>query len=380
MPLVRFPLMSGAYESESVVAAAQRCVNLYPEPLPQETQEPERVTHFPTPGLNRLVQLPDLTQVRCLYTTTTGVLFAVCGSSIYWVNSSWIATLVGSLFTTSGPVRMVDNGANLFIVDGSISRWTVNLSTLVLSPVNPVNNSSSLGFLSSNGAHTVDFLDTFILMDMIGTSQFQSTTSNTLILDPTYYAGKSGSPDFLQGLFVLKRFIWLIGTLSSEIWYNAGGTLFPFALMTGPYVEYGTIAPYSICKCGDVALWLGQNRVGEAVVLMTSDFTASPVSTFAISQKLQSYSTLSDAVGWGYQIGGHAFYVLTFPTADATWVFDVSTRQWHEWVSLDLNGVEHRHRGVCGTTAYGVPLCGDRENGWIYELFPETVHGERPTD
>ena len=375
MPLMRFPLLSGAYESGSLVAAAQRCVNLYPEPFPQETQEPERVSHFPTPGLARRVQLTstqpfDTGQIRGLYTTTTGVLFAVCGRSVFKITSTWSATYVGAIFTSSGPVRMVDNGANLILVDGSLTGWTVNLKTLLLSPINSVNNSSSLGFLFQ-GAHTVDFLDTFILMDMLGTSQFQSTTSNTLELDPTYYAGKSGSPDYLQGLFVLKRFIWLVGTLSTEIWYNAGGTQFPFALMTGPYVEYGTIAPYSIWKCGDVALWLGQNRVGEAVVLMTSNFTASPVSTFAISQKLQSYPTLGDAVGWGYQIGGHSFYVLTFPTADATWVFDISTHQWHEWVSLDSEGKEHRHRGACGAMAFGVPICGDRENGWIYELTPK---------
>ena len=184
MALVRFPLFSGAYQSEAIVAAAQRCVNLYPEPLPQDTQEPARVTHFPTPGLRRLVQPQVGVPVRGLYTTTTGKLFAVCGSSIYSISSSWVATQVGSLLTSSGPVRMQDNGANLLIVDGSISGFTVDLSTLVTLPINSVNNSSSLGFLFQ-GANSVDFLDTFLLLNVLGTSEFQSTTSNTLELDPT---------------------------------------------------------------------------------------------------------------------------------------------------------------------------------------------------
>jgi len=365
--LQRFPLLSGAYQSEAIIAAAQRCVNLYPEPLPQDTQEAQRVTHFPTPGLQRLVRFQEPGQVRATYTASTGALFVVCLDVVYFVSSTWVATFLGRVTTLNGPVRMADNGRTLLLVDGSQFGWTIDLTTHVLTRITSATNSSSLGFLFQ-GAHYADFLDTFLICDMLGTSQFQSTLSNTVQFDPTYYAGKSGSPDPLGGLFVLKRFIWLVGTLSTEIWYNSGGANFPFSLMTGPYIEYGTIAPFSIAKVGEAALWLGQNRVGEAVVLMTNNFTVVPVSTFAITQEFQTYSNLRDAVAWSYQIGGHAFYVLTFPTANKTWVFDLSTRQWHEWVSLTKDGLEGRHRCVCGTMAYGVAVAGDLENGWLYEL------------
>ena len=40
--------------------------------------------------------------------------------------------------------------------------------------------------------------------------------------DPLAIAGKSGYPDFLVGCIVMHREIWLIGTLTTEIWYDAG--------------------------------------------------------------------------------------------------------------------------------------------------------------
>ena len=56
---------------------------------------------------------------------------------------------------------------------------------------------------------------------------------------------------------------------------------------------------------------------------------------------------------------GHAFYVLVFPTADKTWVYDITTGHWHQWMWLDTNGDEHRHRANCYALVAGVPVVGD---------------------
>jgi hypothetical protein len=45
---------------------------------------------------------------------------------------------------------------------------------------------------------------------------------------------------------------------------------------------------------------------------------------------IQSYGNITDAIGYTYQQDGHPFYVLIFPSAEATWVYDVSTQLWHE--------------------------------------------------
>jgi hypothetical protein len=76
---------------------------------------------------------------------------------------------------------------------------------------------------------------------------------------------------------------------------------------------------------------------------------------------------MSDAVGYTYQQDGHAFYVLNFPTADVTWVYDVATQGWHERAGFS-NGLFTRNRGNCQCNFRGNILVGDFENGNIYQL------------
>ena len=55
-----------------------------------------------------------------------------------------------------------------------------------------------------------------------------------------------------------------------------------------------------------------------------------------------------------------------FPQADHTWVYDLSTQLWHERAWMDTNGALHRHRANCVAYAYGITVCGDWQNGKLY--------------
>jgi len=107
---------------------------------------------------------------------------------------------------------------------------------------------------------------------------------------------------------------------------------------------------------------------GQAIVMMGSNYNASRISTNAIEHAMSQYSTISDAIGYIYQEEGHMFYVLNFPTADATWVYDISTSLWHERTWNDTNGIEHRHRSNVFAFAYGSYVVGDWQNGNLYAL------------
>jgi hypothetical protein len=72
-------------------------------------------------------------------------------------------------------------------------------------------------------------------------------------------------------------------------------------------------------------------------------------------------------LAYTYQQDGHAFYVLIFPEANTTWVFDVATGLWHEragWV----NGSFTRHRSNCQMSFNNEIVVGDFQNGNIYAL------------
>src|SRR6185437_6464227 len=98
-----------------------------------------------------------------------------------------------------------------------------------------------------------------------------------------------------------------------------------------------------------------------------SGFQPVRISTQAVEEAFESYSTIADAVAWCYQDAGHSFYVLNFPTANATCVFDTSTKMWHERGYFS-DGVLGRHRGVTHSYAFEKHIVGDWENGNLYEL------------
>ena len=93
------------------------------------------------------------------------------------------------------------------------------------------------------------------------------------------------------------------------------------------------------------------------------------VSTPAISNAIAKYYVVSDAIGYTYQEDGHEFYVLNFPTADDTFVFDGMTQLWHKRLSYDpYAGVWHRHRSNCFLNFQNQRLVGDYQNGSIYQM------------
>jgi hypothetical protein len=74
---------------------------------------------------------------------------------------------------------------------------------------------------------------------------------------------------------------------------------------------------------------------------------------------------MSDAIAFTYQQDGHSFYVLTFPSAQATWVYDAATGAWHERAGF-ANGQFIRHRANCQMFFSEEVVVGDFENGNIY--------------
>lgn len=186
--------------------------------------------------------------------------------------------------------------------------------------------------------------------------------------DPLDIAAKTGAADNIVAAVTVHGELWLIGLLTTEVWYDAGAADFAYQRIQGAFVDHGCAAPYSISSVDISLLWLSQDRQGNCIVLMTDGYSVRRVSPHALENLWQSYETISDAIGYIYQIEGHAFYVLTFPTADQTYVYDISQNQWHRWSSIDANGVFHRHRSNCFAYAYDRLLVGDYQNGNLYEL------------
>jgi hypothetical protein len=351
---MRIPLRSGAYQAKSVIANAQRCVNLYVENNPEDSPFP--TTHYLMPGLITRATSPQ-SRWRCLYTATNGVLFGVCGNKAYSIADDFELTEIGTLASSSGPVHMVDNSREVLVTAGT-QGYKIDLSD---------NSFETLNQGAYYGGATVQYGDGFFVLPRPNSTQFYISKSFETTFDALDFASKTGFSDPLVTLQVTKRYVYLLGSLTTEVWYNAGNAAFPYERMPGAFIQHGCAAPQSVAQMDGAVYWLSQSKEGKCIVVRTETYEAKRISTHAIENEIQGYSRIDDAYGYTMQMEGHYWYVLTFPSAEKTWVFDLSNNQWCEWLWLNEQGQFKRHRARCFAYAYGKLVMGDWENGKLYE-------------
>jgi hypothetical protein len=184
-------------------------------------------------------------------------------------------------------------------------------------------------------------------------------------IEPLDFASTEGAPDGLLAVSSNFREIWAFGTNSIEVWYDTGATDFPLQRIQGAFNELGLAAPFSVAKVDNGLFWLGRDRRGQGIVYRANGYSGERISTHAVEWQIQQYADLTDAIAYTYQQDGHSFYVLIFPTANTTWVYDLATQAWHERAGWK-NGSFTRHRSNCQMAFNNEVVVGDFENGNIY--------------
>jgi hypothetical protein len=325
----KLALSQGAYEARSPIANAQSCINLLPENNPPDAPFP--VTHYPSPGLTLWNDYSATLSgpVRGLYVSSDNRPYAVIGTSVISLNgadpSAYV--LLGTMTENSyGPVSMCDNQTTLVIADGTSNGWYLPLGDgLTPGSLQPISDPAWYG------SNRVDFIDTFLIFNWPGTPTFYTTTSNAFLpLDATYFAAKEGYNDRLVSIAALHDNIWLFGNVTTEIWFNAGGSAFPFARMPNSVLQQGCGAPYGVVVADNAVYWISQDRWGRNMVMRGEGYAAKRVSTFAVEDAWSKYSLVYDCIAMAYQIGGHEIIGFYFPTGGAWWAYDATTQLWHK--------------------------------------------------
>jgi len=388
---MKTPILGSSYVLRSVNAADNRMVNLYPEVIPEGGKEPAYLQRCPGLSFKTTVGTGP---IRGLYTLKNDI-YVVSGNEFYKLDANFtlsttllnqllledgslalledgggilqenaLPNVIGTISGT-GPVSMADNGIQIFIAanpDGYIYNSLSDTLVEITDPDFP-------------GAVTVGYLDGYFVFNEPNsqrvwiTSLFDGTS-----IDALDFASAEAAPDDLVALIVDHREAWLFGTNSTEVWYNSGDPDFPLTRIQGAYNEIGCVAPYSVAKMDNSVFWLGADARGQGIVYRAQGYQAARVSTHAIEYAIQQYENMSDAFAYTYQQDGHMFYVLIFPSANTTWVYDAATGAWHERAGFKL-GRFTRHRSNCHTAFNGEPIVGDYENGNLY-AFDLSVYAD----
>lgn len=112
---MRSPFLGPAYVAESTFLADQQCINLYTEMVDTHTGK-DVGAFFMAPGLD-LEAVCGGGPIRGA-ATLSFVLYVVSGNQVYSVNSGWVATLIGTIGTSSGLVSFITNSYQVVLFDG----------------------------------------------------------------------------------------------------------------------------------------------------------------------------------------------------------------------------------------------------------------------
>ena len=358
--MAEFPFLGGSFNGRSSSFDAQRTVNLYLEQSESGTSRSPAML-IGTPGLAPWLDL-DGSRVRGMIAFSETIAIIVVGVNVWKVLSDKTAKIIGTVADEGPVVSMASNGQTIMMV-GGVSGYFINPNAETV---------TAIADLDYQGSTNVWFVDGYFAFNKVNTGQFQITQLYGTDIDGLDYATAEGSPDILLSLIVDHREVWLFGTESVEVWINVGNPDFPFQRIQGAFLEVGCAAQYSVAKMDNSIFWLARDERGFGTIQRAVGYSPARVSNHAVENAILSYPRIDDAVAFTYSQEGHSFYVITFPSAGATWCFDASTNLWHERAFRKPDGRLDRHRANCQMNFAGLTLVGDWENGNVYSLDLDT--------
>jgi hypothetical protein len=266
-----------------------------------------------------------------------------------------VPTFLSSVSFTANTITVSTN---------ALSNQTTDTFTLSIAPFGQITDPAFLG------ASRIAFIEGWLIFNQPGSRTFYTNAPvpYSLTFAGAFYALKDSSTDNLVTLFENNRELWLIGERTSEVWYNAGGVNFAFSRLPGIGPQIGCSAQHSIFRLGTDLAWMAQNEQGQNMIVKTNQYSYERISNHAIETALTSYPQISDCLGDCYEEIGHVMGFFTFPTADTTWVYDLSTEMWWQRLSWNSNtGTYHRHIGNVFVNFANLRLWGDYQTGQLYQ-------------
>lgn len=353
-----------SYQTPVIQVDAQRAMNLYPEFISGDGGGSEESVLVRTPGLLLYNNQMGAGEGRGLF-AVNGRCFAVVGIRFYeFILSGGTPPQVqwyrGDLWQTTGPVRMQSNGVQILILESNLNACLFDLRTNVLTRFNYV------GFNWNPTGLAV--VDTYFIAASFASNQFQISAPLNGASWTAIDFGSTQEADNIVALEELHGYLWIFGSNSIVVFQDTGNSSFPFQRVPGSKIEMGLAAAFSVVKLDNSVFWLGTSSRGPAVVYRADGFLPSRISTHALEAAMQGYSRVDDATAYSYEENGHLFYRLDFPTGNATWVYDVATKAWHErgWWNTST-GAYQIHPGRFHAWAFGKHLVMDAATGIVYD-------------
>ena len=339
--MVELPFHS--YRLRSKKAAQTRLLNCFAQVSPPEGRGPLIISGIP--GIEPVVSLSTTPSRAAI--VFQNELYAVAGAAFVKVDQSLNVTTLGTVAGT-GNVDIAKNPNQLAILIEP-NLWVYDGSTLA-----QVTDTDFTG----RGAKRMAVMDNYGAFIEPNTGRwFICDLADFTVYDSLDFAPAESNPDNLVSIESNSQQFVLFGEESIELWDNVGGAGFPFSRNPNGVIENGCGAPYSTCTADHTCYWIDQDRIARRL----EGNVARRISQDGVEQQWQDYETIADARAFTHVFDGHTFVVFTFPTAGATWVYDINTQEWHERKSFN---VDH-WRALWALKCYDQTFVGDTQSGNI---------------
>lgn len=353
-----FGFCGPSYTAISPIIDAEQAINCFCEKS-ESAGAATPMALIGTPGRKIIAQLPESSVPGSF--TVNGRTFFAC-SQLYELGAGGLVTVRGSLgVAPTRPTMITSNETQLVILNNG-DLFVLTLATNVFVPVDMAQFNGPIS--------QIGFIDGYIIATLQNSHTFQvSNLEDATTWDGLDISTISYFPDNIVSLICDHREFWLWSGKKALGYYNAGAGFPPFIPIQGAFMESGAGATFATVQLDNSVFWLDQDERGYMVARRLNGYAGDRVSTHATELAWQQYSTASDAVGWTYQMDGHSFWVIYFPTANKTWVFDVSQNLWHErGYFVTQTGTYIADRGMSHTFNFGKHLVGDWASGNIYDF------------
>lgn len=337
--MASFGLCGPTYSTRNRLWVAERSFNWYPS-IDESKHAQSQIELSPTPGLATFTST-EFPPVRGLWAGYNR-LFAVGDTRLHEFDSS--GSIIGTGLVNSGgtPIQFAASGQEILLAGGDAIWRAGGTSGGVISTSKVLDPAISVVYLDQY----------FVALEKDSNRLRFSFGDGGITWDPLDFIDVVGNTaDRALRLEVHEGHIWVFCSKSIVPYFDSGDANTPWQPIPGAVMDVGTMSPWTVTKIDQNLYWLGQDINGYGRVYRSQGYTPMRISNMAVEHLIKGYLQIGVApnevdqliTGKGYTENGHTFYVLSFPKAKATLVYDLTTEMWHERARWNVTTSQWEH-------------------------------------
>lgn len=299
----------------------QRLLNCYAEPSDMDGEQV--ITLMGAPGISSWGTAASRNGCRGA-AVFNGKIYAVRGVGLYEYDSAGNVSEIG-IIPGSQRVSMAVTNTHLAICAEPFGYYMDKAGTL---------ETITDGNFNAWGAKHVTSDSGFLLWAAAGKSQvwFSSPYEDASGPYDALAFGLSNKNGKSNTAILSAQSQVLVGCEDSiELWYPTGQTPFNYARNPTSVIDIGVKAKHTFIVDNLMVYFLGDDLSFYRLAL--GSIQPEMISKATFTEAVQGYGDVSDAHAYMTRIAGQHHVVITFPSAEATWLYSLNSGQWYERAS-----------------------------------------------